>query len=221
MLAAQVGARRGSTRVFLVWLGCVGGIATYRSCWALRELMRHAWRARSDTRSRLVGIVLVGMSVLTAVMWLGQDVLVLMSGLVPSDVLEAGLLTNPTHVLDLGLVLPACVVAGFLLPRRRVWGFVPGPYFLVNLQRARSSAFSSFWLGEHVTDAPKSITPQLNWASKLSRLGDGVDIGLEELFTAPAGPVNESGLPQDAACFGRAVVLIGYRRASARKMRSA
>ena len=41
-------------------------------------------------------------------------------------------LTNPTHVLDLGLVLPACVVAGFLLARRRPWGFVLGPYFLVN-----------------------------------------------------------------------------------------
>ena len=27
MLAAQVGARRGSTRAFLVWLGCVGYIA--------------------------------------------------------------------------------------------------------------------------------------------------------------------------------------------------
>ena len=77
-----------------------------------------------DTPTRLVAIVLVVMSVLTALMWLGQDVPALMSGQVPSDVLEAGLLTNPTHVLDLGLVLPACVVTGFLLARRRAWGFV-------------------------------------------------------------------------------------------------
>ena len=34
--------------------------------------------------------------------------------------------------LQTGLVLPACVVAGFLLARRRAWGFVLGPYFLVN-----------------------------------------------------------------------------------------
>ena len=77
-------------------------------------------------------LLLVAMSGLTALMWLGQDVPALMSGQVPSDVLDAGLLTNPTHVLDLGLVLPACVVAGFLLARRRAWGFVLGPYFLVN-----------------------------------------------------------------------------------------
>ena len=35
-------------------------------------------------------------------------------------------------MLDLGLVLPACAVAGFLLVRRSAWGFVLGPYFLVN-----------------------------------------------------------------------------------------
>src|SRR5438105_4035197 len=70
--------------------------------------------------------------------------------------------------------------------------------YLIGLAAARSSAFSSFWLGEHVTDAPESITPQLlELGEQLSRLGDGVDIGLDELLTAPAGPVNEPGLRQD------------------------
>jgi hypothetical protein len=160
MLAAQVGARRGSTRAFLVWLGCVGyiaysyaiyafsahfnslflvyvatfGIATYTLMFGLvgTDAARVARTFGQHTPTRLVGIVLVVMSVLTALMWLGQDVPALLSGRVPGDVLEAGLLTNPTHVLDLGLVLPACAVAGFLLLRRRAWGFVLGPYFLVN-----------------------------------------------------------------------------------------
>src|SRR5205823_9699099 len=53
-------------------------------------------------------------------------------------------------------------------------------------------------LGEHVTDAPESITPQLlELGEQRSRLGDGVDIGLDELLTAPAGAVNEPGLAQD------------------------
>jgi hypothetical protein len=42
-----------------------------------------------------------------------------------------GLLNNPIHVLDLGLVLPAAVLTGVLLARRRPWGFVLGAYFLV------------------------------------------------------------------------------------------
>jgi hypothetical protein len=49
---------------------------------------------------------------------------------------------------------------------------------------------------------------------QLCRLGDGVDIGLDELLTAPAVPVNEPGLPKTATCFCTAVVLIGYRRAN-------
>jgi len=44
---------------------------------------------------------------------------------------EVGLLNNPIHVLDLGLVLPAAVLTGVLLARRRPWGFVLGAYFLV------------------------------------------------------------------------------------------
>ena len=160
MLATQVRARRGSTRAFLVWLGCVGyiaysyaiyafsahfnslflvylatfGIGTYTLVLGLAgiDAARVARTFGQRTPTRLVGIVLVAMSGLTALMWLGQDVPALMWGQVPSDVLDAGLLTNPTHVLDLGLVLPACGVAGFLLARRRAWGFVLGPYFLVN-----------------------------------------------------------------------------------------
>ena len=160
MLAAYIGARRGSTRAFLVWLGCVGyiaysyaiyafsahfnslflvyvatfGIATYTLVFGLAGIdaagVARAFGGRTPTR--LVGTVLVGMSVLTALMWLVQDVPALLSGRVPNDVVEAGLLTNPTHVLDLGLVLPACVIAGLLLARRRAWGFVLGAYFLVN-----------------------------------------------------------------------------------------
>lgn len=55
----------------------------------------------------------------------------LLAGRVPDDVTEAGLLSNPIHVLDLGLVLPAAVLTGVLLARQRPWGFVLGAYFLV------------------------------------------------------------------------------------------
>jgi hypothetical protein len=60
-----------------------------------------------------------------------QDVPALLAGQVPSDIAEAGLLTNPIHVLDLALVLPAAILTGVLLARRRPWGYVLGAYFLV------------------------------------------------------------------------------------------
>src|SRR5204863_7238306 len=91
------------------------GIGTYTLVFGLAgiDAARVARTVGQRTPTRLVGIVLVAMSGLTALRWLGQDVPALMSGQVPGDVIEAGLLTNPTHVLDLGLVLPACGVAGF------------------------------------------------------------------------------------------------------------
>jgi hypothetical protein len=160
MLAALIAARRGSIRALLVWLGCVGyiaygyatyafgthfnllflvyvaafGVAIYTLVLGLAGLDTGLVARSFDKRTptRIAGAVLVGMSALTALLWLGQDVPALLSGRVPNDVVEAGLLTNPTHVLDLGLVLPASISAGILLARRRAWGFVLGAYFLVN-----------------------------------------------------------------------------------------
>ena len=73
----------------------------------------------------------MSMGLVTALLWIGPDLLALLAGRVPGDVTEAGLLTNPIHVLDLGLVIPAAVLTGVLLARRRPWGFVLGAYFLV------------------------------------------------------------------------------------------
>ena len=159
LVVGLIGARRGSVRCLLLWLGAVGymayayatyafathfnplflvyvlnfGLAVYALVFGLIRLdvgrLRSAFSPHAPTR--LVAAALVGMGLLTALLWLGQDVPALLAGRVPGDVTEAGLLTNPIHVLDLGLVLPAAVLTGVLLARRRPWGFVLGAYFLV------------------------------------------------------------------------------------------
>jgi hypothetical protein len=159
LVVGLIGARRGSVRCLLLWLGAVGymayayatyafathfnllflvyvlnfGLAVYALVFGLIRLdagrLRCAFSPHAPTR--LVAAALVVMGILTALLWFGQDVLALLAGGVPSDVTEAGLLTNPIHVLDLALVLPAAVLTGVLLARRRPWGFVLGAYFLV------------------------------------------------------------------------------------------
>jgi hypothetical protein len=154
-----IGARRGSVRCLLVWLGSVGylayayatyafathfnalflvyvlnlGLSVYALLFGLMSLdvarLRSAFTPQAPTR--LVAAALVGMGLVTAMLWLGPDVLAVLAGRVPDDITDAGLLTNPIHVLDLGLVLPAAVLTGVLLARRRPWGFVLGAYFLV------------------------------------------------------------------------------------------
>jgi hypothetical protein len=56
-------------------------------------------------------------------LWLGEIVPATIDGTTPEALRRAGLLTNPVHVLDLGVLLPAAVVAGVLLRRRRPWGY--------------------------------------------------------------------------------------------------
>jgi hypothetical protein len=159
LVIGLIGARRGSVRGLLLWLGAVGymayayatyafathfnplflvyvlnfGLAVYAlGCGLIRldvDRLRRAFGPRAPTR--LVAAALVGIGLITAALWLGQDVLALLAGGVPTDVTQAGLLTNPIHVLDLGLVLPAAVLTGVLLARRRPWGFVLAAYFLV------------------------------------------------------------------------------------------
>jgi hypothetical protein len=159
LVVGLIGARRGSVRCLLLWLGAVGymayayatyafathfnplflvyvlnfGLSVYALVFGLIRLdvarLRSAFNPLAPTW--VVAAALIGMGLSTAVLWLGQDIPALLTGEVPSDITEAGLLTNPIHVLDLALVLPAAVLTGLLLARRRPWGYVLGAYFLV------------------------------------------------------------------------------------------
>lgn len=68
-----------------------------------------------------------GMAVLLAVLfyalWLWEAVPAMASGRMPQSALDAGLITNPVQVLDLGLVLPAFIVSGLALLWRRPLGY--------------------------------------------------------------------------------------------------
>jgi hypothetical protein len=83
-------------------------------------------------RSRqALGVVLVLLGLLFYVLWLSQDVPALLNDTVPASVTQAGLLVNPIHVLDMGLYLPAFILAGVSLLRNRALGCVLGLPLLV------------------------------------------------------------------------------------------
>lgn len=78
----------------------------------------------SSTPVNLVGTTLAGLGVMFALLWLSEIVPATLAGEVPSSVLDAGLATNPVWMLDLGLVLPAMVLGGIQLRRRRPLGYL-------------------------------------------------------------------------------------------------
>ena len=63
--------------------------------------------------------------------WMKDVIPSTVSGLAPASVMQFGLLTNPVHVLDLSVFLPALVLAGLFLLRRRPWGFVFAPALVI------------------------------------------------------------------------------------------
>jgi len=88
-----------------------------------------AWY-RGPVPSRVTGIFLLVVSAGFGLLWLGQIVPALLAGTDPAGLSEIGLLTNPVHVLDLSLLLPALAVAGVSLLRRGALGAALAPVLL-------------------------------------------------------------------------------------------
>ena len=75
--------------------------------------------------------LLIATGVVFAGLWLAEDVPHVLANTPPPSLAETGLLTNPVHVLDLGVVLPAMIVVGVLLRRQRPLGLLLAPVLLV------------------------------------------------------------------------------------------
>ena len=79
---------------------------------------------------RMAGATLLVVALSFALIWLAEILPALLSGGTPPSVTTAGTPTNPVYVLDLSIVLPAHLLAGASLLRRRTLGFVLAPILL-------------------------------------------------------------------------------------------
>jgi hypothetical protein len=144
-------ASRGSRRAYVVWLGTLGYVlytyATYAIIAQFNELFlvyvatfglslatfvggflrvdaEDLKRAFGDRSVRPYVAFQALVAVLVGLLWLSEIVTATLSNTVPSSIAGTGLPTNVVHVLDLGVVLPAFLLAAYLLARRRPWGYV-------------------------------------------------------------------------------------------------
>ena len=75
--------------------------------------------------------LLVFIGVMFAGLWLAEDIPHVVNGTPPPSLGETGLWTNPVHVLDLAVFLPAMIVVGVQLRRGRPWGLLLAPVLLI------------------------------------------------------------------------------------------
>jgi hypothetical protein len=67
---------------------------------------------------RAAGGLLVAVGLLFGVLWLAQIAATSATGILPPDLMKAGISANPVYALDLAFFLPLCVLAGVGLLRR-------------------------------------------------------------------------------------------------------
>ncbi len=177
-------ATRGSVKAYLAWIGTLVYAAyTYTiyvfdvhfgplfllyvavfgmSLWALGAALTgiDPERVRAGFVQRgpaaFVSWFLIAISGAFALLWLLQDVTWLLEGTTPEILVETGLLTNPVHVVDLSLFLPAAMLAGILLRRGRAWGYCLAPAVLTAMA-AISAGIVSLTLVAAARDQEVSI----------------------------------------------------------------
>lgn len=151
LLIAVYFISKGSVKAFLVWVGvlitliypyviyafdihfnslflvyvAIVGLSFYTLLGSMMRLQLDSLQPyfAAITKARLVSVFLLVIAVLFSLQWLSEDIPALLTGKMPQSVVENGLMTNPVHVLDLGLYLPAMIITAILLWRRKLWGY--------------------------------------------------------------------------------------------------
>lgn len=161
LLVATWRARRGSRGAWLVWLGVLIYLAYSYALYAFfvhfgpwfpvyvaalglsfhlllggllgtdRDALARAFAPRPPVR--LTGGLLLALGAAFYALWGSEVAGALLAGTAPASASEIGFAVNPVHVLDMGLLLPATILAGGLLLRRRPLGYLLAAPLLVFL----------------------------------------------------------------------------------------
>ena len=158
LLVLAMLAARGSLRAYLAWLGVLGfgaysyaiyaftihfgplfllyvavlGLSLYTLVGGLLSIDSERVKASfgSSAPVRSTAALVTGVGALFYLLWLSAIVPAMLDGTTPQELVDVGLPTNPVHVIDLAVFLPAALLAGALLWRRRALGYLLAPLVL-------------------------------------------------------------------------------------------
>jgi hypothetical protein len=159
LLALALLAARGSLRAYLAWSGLLAysaytyavyafathfgplfllhvailGLSVYALIGSLTSIDAGNVKAAfgRTTPVRQTALALIALVLVFCALWLSSDIPATVRNVPSKELRDAGVLTNPVHVLDLALFIPALALAGVFLLRGRALGFVLAPVLLV------------------------------------------------------------------------------------------
>jgi hypothetical protein len=94
------------------------GLALWSLLLTGRSAVDRAEEVTERLNRRAAGGLLVGVAAMFGLLWLAQIGSVATTGVLPPDLIKAGISSNPVYALDLGFFLPLCAIAGIGLLRR-------------------------------------------------------------------------------------------------------
>jgi hypothetical protein len=108
------------------------GLSLYAAAWAFYTLIKRNIVAESNNTmiSKATGIFFTVIAVVFYGVWLAEIIPGMIHGEIPTSLIETGLITNPVHVLDLSVFLPATFIIGILLLKKRAAAFLITPVLL-------------------------------------------------------------------------------------------
>src|ERR1700694_296711 len=109
--------------LFLVYVAIVG-LSFYALVGSVIHMHLDSLQASfsATTPARLVSVFLLVLGIVFSLLWLREEITALVTGQIPPSVTQANLPTNPVHILDLALYLPAMLMTALLLWRRKLLG---------------------------------------------------------------------------------------------------
>ena len=70
-------------------------------------------------------------AVLFYFIWLSEIIPAILKNATPKSIIESGLLINPVHVLDIAICLPALIITGIALMKKKNMGFLLAPTMMI------------------------------------------------------------------------------------------
>ncbi len=117
--------------LFIIYCLCLG-LSFYLFLYFLLTHLTSPQEQHTNTTimAKVIGTYFIFISVLFYALWLSEILPSLINNTTPKSLTESGLPTNPVHVLDLAVVLPALFITGLWLRSRKPQGLMLAPVFL-------------------------------------------------------------------------------------------
>jgi len=96
---------------------------------SLNENVSEWFATKVSTKS--TGIFLIVIAVLFYFIWLSEIIPAILINAIPKSIIESGLLINPVHVLDIAICLPALIITGIALIKKKNIGFLLAPTLMI------------------------------------------------------------------------------------------